>query len=51
MKQDPVEEMIILLEKKNKQIQESITKMEHDEISKWLNNSIVPKFIIKNGSK
>ena len=34
-----------------KQIEESIIKMEHYEISKLLNDSTVSKFVTKNGSK
>ena len=46
-KQEPVEEIIIPLEKRRniKQIEKSITKMEHYKISKVLNDSTVSKFV------
>ena len=54
LKTKPVEEIIILPEKKGrdiKRIKTSITKMEHYKISKLLNDSTVSKFLTKNGSK
>ena len=52
MKQEPIEEIIIPPEKKKKTrnielIKTSITKMEHNKISKLLNNSTVSKFVTK----
>ena len=50
-----VAEIIIPLEKKNrrniKRIKTSIINMKHYKISKPLNDSIVSKFVTKNGSK
>ena len=54
LKTKPVEEIIILPEKKGrniKRIKTSITKMEHYKISKLLNDSTLSKFLIKKGSK
>ena len=52
-KQEPVEEVIIPLEKieeiLRKQFEKSIIKMEDYKICKWLNNSNVSKFFTKMG--
>ena len=50
MKTKPVEEIIILSEKKRrniKRIKKSIIKMEHCKISKLLNDSSISKFVKK----
>ena len=51
VKQEPAEEIIILPEKKRrniKRIKRSVIKMEHYKISKPLNDSTLSKFVTKN---
>ena len=51
-KQESVKEIFIPLKKRGniKQIEKSITNMEHYQISKLLNDSTGSKFVTKNGS-